>query len=119
MAKVRRTTDKRWMFQCPACGCAHGPNDSWGFNGDREKPTFTPSIKVTGVKDLTDEEYERVSNGEKLDRSTTICHLFVTDGKIQFLSDCTHELAGQTVEIPDWDESVGDARLWTEHLTDV
>jgi hypothetical protein len=32
------------------------------------------------------------------------CHLFVRDGRIEFLSDCHHELAGKTVEIPDWDE---------------
>jgi hypothetical protein len=29
------------------------------------------------------------------------CHSFVTNGKIQFLADCTHKLAGQTVELPD------------------
>ncbi|MCP8600812.1 anaerobic dehydrogenase, partial [Acinetobacter baumannii] len=27
------------------------------------------------------------------------CHLFLTDGKIQFLSDCHHELAGLTVDM--------------------
>ena len=30
------------------------------------------------------------------------CHTFVTDGRIQFLGDCTHALAGQTVDLPDW-----------------
>ena len=30
-----------------------------------------------------------------------VCHTFVTDGRIQFLSDCTHALAGQTVDLPD------------------
>lgn len=28
-----------------------------------------------------------------------ICHSFVRNGKIEFLSDCTHELAGKTVEL--------------------
>jgi len=28
---------------------------------------------------------------------------FVTAGRIQFLADCGHSLAGQTVEIPDWE----------------
>lgn len=28
-----------------------------------------------------------------------ICHSFVTDGKIRFLNDCTHDLAGQTVDL--------------------
>ena len=30
-----------------------------------------------------------------------VCHSFVTDGRIQFLGDCTHDLAGHTVELPD------------------
>jgi hypothetical protein len=37
--------------------------------------------------------------GEKQEQR--VCHSFVTDGRIQFLSDCTHELAGQTVDLPD------------------
>jgi hypothetical protein len=28
------------------------------------------------------------------------CHSFVVDGQIQFLGDCTHKLAGQTVPLP-------------------
>ena len=28
-------------------------------------------------------------------------HSYVTDGRIQYLSDCTHPLAGQTVDLPD------------------
>ncbi|MDO7235351.1 hypothetical protein Q5M68_18790 [Acinetobacter baumannii] len=27
------------------------------------------------------------------------CHLFLTEGKIQFLTDCHHELAGLTVDM--------------------
>jgi hypothetical protein len=34
---------------------------------------------------------------------STRCHIFVRDGKIQFLNDCTHELAGKTVPMePLW-----------------
>jgi hypothetical protein len=36
-------------------------------------------------------------------KNDRVCHSFVTDGKIQFLSDCTHSLANTTVEIPPWD----------------
>lgn len=28
------------------------------------------------------------------------CHSFVRDGQIEFLSDCTHALAGKTVSLP-------------------
>lgn len=33
-----------------------------------------------------------------------VCHSFVTEGRIQFLGDCTHALANQTVDLPDWTE---------------
>ncbi len=32
------------------------------------------------------------------------CHSFVKDGKIQYLKDCWHKLAGQTVDLPDFEE---------------
>ena len=31
------------------------------------------------------------------------CHTVITDGRIAFQPDCWHALAGQTVEMPDWD----------------
>jgi hypothetical protein len=31
----------------------------------------------------------------------TLCHYFIRDGKIEFCGDCPHELAGQTVPLPD------------------
>lgn len=34
-----------------------------------------------------------------------VCHSFVTDGCIQYLGDCTHRLAGQTVDLPAWEAS--------------
>ncbi|MHC8396108.1 hypothetical protein ACYZT8_21075 [Pseudomonas sp. LB3P93] len=33
-----------------------------------------------------------------------VCHSFVIDGCIQFLGDCTHELASQTVDLPEWSD---------------
>ena len=91
------------MFQCPACGCCHGPNEKWQFNGDFNKPTFSPSILVKCKRDITDDEVKRIMKGEKLEIPDIICHSYVKDGMIQFLSDCTHSMAGQTVEIPEWD----------------
>ena len=48
--------------------------------------------------------YNERHPGEEAPFKCTICHSFVTDGKIQFLSDCTHGLAGQTVELSEIDE---------------
>jgi hypothetical protein len=36
------------------------------------------------------------------DDGQVVCHSFVIDGRIQFLSDSTHVLAGQTVDLPKW-----------------
>lgn len=98
------------MFQCPGCKCCHGPRvepvnspHCWGWNGSMDAPTLTPSILVRGTVPVTDEQVARIMAGEKIEPVETICHSYVTDGKIQFLNDCTHELAGQTVDLPEWD----------------
>lgn len=86
MSKIRVTThdEKKFVLHCPGCKTGHWFNDTtWTFNHDMEKPTIHPSLLV------------RYGN-EKGDQ---VCHSFVTDGKIKFLDDCTHELKGQTVEL--------------------
>lgn len=104
MSKLHRSGD-RWLFECPGCGCAHFANDRWTFNGDQDKPTFRPSILVTFRQPITDKQAERITAGENLDLELphTRCHSFVTDGQIRFLDDCTHELKGQTIDLPEWD----------------
>ena len=98
MAKVVKHSDGACWFICPGCGqyhripTVHNPAEGkvhpvWGFNGDLEKPTFTPSI-------LT-----RWTEGE--DYKKQVCHSFVKNGKIEFMGDSTHRLAGQTIELPD------------------
>lgn len=88
--------DGRVFFHCPGCDISHmvyvtpGNRPVWGFNGDKVKPTLTPSILVS------------MEWGG--DRANKICHSFVTDGRIQFLNDCTHQLAGQTVDLPVWED---------------
>jgi hypothetical protein len=83
-----------FSFHCPGCGCAHyiqvNPKYSpcWQFNNDWDKPTVKPSI--------------RVKSGYVNGVPTTLCHSFVTDGFIRYLDDCTHALAGKTVELPDF-----------------
>lgn len=100
----------RLMFECPGCECMHevvirsGPHPCWTWNGNAEKPTFTPSILVTGVQPITDEQHAVWKRGERLPEPRPLrCHSFVTDGRIQFLGDCTHDLAGETVDLPDFD----------------
>lgn len=57
--------------------------DKWDFNGDFEKPTFRPSMLI----------YPNNLHGRD--------HFFVTKGKIEYLSDCEHSLAGRTVDMID------------------
>jgi len=115
MPKVKRSTvngKPAWLFECPAEGCMHFADERWTFNGNEELPTFTPSFLVSSTR-MTDKgiaDYNAWSDAgypkrtEPFDSVPMVCHSFVTDGKIQYLNDCTHELAGQTLEIPDWKE---------------
>ncbi len=75
-----------WMFHCPGCNSIHQCDTRWTFNGSQTAPTFRASILVHGAPDIGRPQ----------------CHSFVTDGRIEFLGDCTHALAGQTVDLPDW-----------------
>jgi hypothetical protein len=103
-------------FECPGCGAPHrimhgpGAGPRWKWNGSAEKPTFTPSILVQWDQweppVTTAEIREKIASGEIVQIPVKkVCHSFVTDGRIQFLSDCTHALAGKTVDLPDWDSA--------------
>ena len=119
---LRGTEGNGLMFWCPGCDGAHritygdgsGPHPCWTWNGDADKPTFTPSILVRGVDMTTKGHADYVAwvaaggqygNGEPFEHIKTVCHSFVTDGRIQFLSDCTHAMAGQIVDLPPFNES--------------
>ncbi|PMS91932.1 DUF6527 family protein [Vibrio parahaemolyticus] len=71
---------------CPGCKMGHviyvKGRVVWGFNGNLQKPTFTPSLMVN--RDLSNSNAPR-------------CHSFIRDGQWQFLNDCTHSLKGKTV----------------------
>jgi hypothetical protein len=81
---------------CPACRSIHllnvhqaGPR--WTWNGDTERPTFEPSVRVRS--------------------GAYCCHYFVRDGQIMYCNDSTHELAGQTIALPDAPQS--EIEFWT------
>ena len=91
-----RRTSVGYSFWCPGCAEAHSlrvGQSGWSFNDNVDAPTFQPSVLVT----------RRVPPPrEPDDPPDRICHSFVTDGRVQFLGDCTHALAGQTVPLPEW-----------------
>jgi hypothetical protein len=112
-------------FWCPGCKGAHTipvsnkdgqPRDTWQWNGDAERPVFTPSVHCkTGhycerhpahgnPSECGDCRESREDGHESL---CSVCHSFVgcngaEPGQIVFLSDSTHHLAGKTVPLPDW-----------------
>lgn len=98
-------------FFCPGCNTMHSVTTSpggWGWNESLEKPTFTPSVLVRSGHYAENKapgdcwcDFE-TRTGLKTNFTCSVCHSFVTDGRIQFLTDCTHALAGQTVDLPPW-----------------
>jgi len=94
-----------FLFWCPGCQCAHGVwttsrngNQAiWSFNGDMEKPTFNPSLLISGTQPITDAEHAAIMAGQKIEPRPLVCHSFVRAGQIQYLTDCTHALAGKTI----------------------
>lgn len=89
-----------WAIHCPGCKFFHLFDARWTFNGNMEKPTFTPSMNAT--KDWPKWHPEEGKPKE-------ICHSYVTDGQIKFLDDCTHASKGLTLDLleidPMWNES--------------
>jgi hypothetical protein len=103
VTQVRRVDDhgrayEALAFVCPGCVLFGGTGlhmlpvrgdtadqPSWDWDGDEDAPTLSPSV-LTRYND-------------------DVCHSFIRGGMVEFLSDCTHELAGQTVPLPpleDW-----------------
>lgn len=86
---ARVTGYQKLMWRCAGCGDVHAVHakdrgepiagePSWAWDGSMTAPTFSPSIRKDG--------------GEG-----GLCHSFVRAGVVQFLPDCQHALAGQSV----------------------
>lgn len=91
---TKRLVEVQWYFWCPGCNELHnyttdrkeGLHPGWTFNGDMEKPTFSPSLLYPS--------------------KAVRCHLFLKDGKLEFCGDCGHALAGKTVDLPDYPDDM-------------
>lgn len=86
VSKIRpRDGIERLCWECDGCGEVHmipiAGERSWSWNGSAVSPTISPSILVRFTRADT----------------PVVCHSFVVNGSVQFLSDSTHALAGQTV----------------------
>lgn len=111
MSRLENIDGGMIAFYCPGCKCSHMV-DPKRWTVDIEGETISPSVLVhenwkmpnewdynSAPKDengtLVKQENGKILGAVKSHR----CHSFVRDGKIQFLNDCTHELAGKTVEM--------------------
>ena len=83
--RMKAGDEVRYGIHCPGCDEVHVMNDGWEFNQDYEKPTFKPSLLVSGYNSKS---------------KPFTCHSFIENGNIRFLKDSTHELAGQTIPLP-------------------
>lgn len=90
-----------YLFFCPACDNAHGvatgaphpPDARWTFDGNLASPTFKPSVRAFTTYDVNQ---KLIPNGG----TRTLCHLFVTAGKVAYCADSPHALAGKTIDLP-------------------
>jgi len=95
-------------FWCPGCQEHHGVNGTWSFNGDYDRPTFSPSVLVSSGHYMSTHKpgdscwctYNARHPDEPSPFKCHRCHSFVRGGMIEFLSDSTHHLAGKTVPLP-------------------
>lgn len=88
---------------CPACKSMHdfsveqpfANGARWTFDSNAEAPTMTPSMNIR-IGPFPETE------GSHRAGSFHVCHYFLTAGRILYLGDCTHEMKGQTIDLPDF-----------------
>ena len=113
MPKVlRRVTDLNgdlagYRMRCPGCiaenvphrvpihffrtvPAPNGREPTWEFDQNLKRPTFSPSLRCRA--DWWNPETKRYD-------IKLCCHFFLRNGRLEFLDDCTHPLAGQTVDM--------------------
>lgn len=75
-------------FWCGGCHCYHFVDRRWSVTDGPNGATVRPSILVQRPREPREER----------------CHLFITDGQIEYLNDSTHELRGRTVALDEFEE---------------
>lgn len=96
---------------CPACKQMHlfsldGYNSSgakWRWDGSVEAPSFIPSMNIRCNMPGMD--------GYQPDAGSSVCHYYLSGGMIGFLPDCTHEMRGLSVPLPDLPVQYTDAYM--------
>lgn len=96
-------------IQCPGCRTRHvipvrgdtevptDPRATWRFNGSYEKPTLDPSVRIEYPHPDASSLTGKASDAEA--RVMVTCHFNLTSGRIHYHGDCTHKLAGRSVDL--------------------
>jgi len=58
--------------------------NGWDYKCENGRPTLSPSLKHSGYHE----------------HGPCQCHYFIRDGRIEYLSDCNHEYASKTIDLP-------------------
>ena len=101
LSRIEEQDGVRMMAWCPGCRCLHGlwiagkDRPIWKFDGNMEKPTFSPSLGVKWTRILSTEKDE----SGNLPHEDLMCHSYIRAGRWKFLDDSTHSLAGHTVDM--------------------
>lgn len=89
-----------YSFYCPACARRHHINNTWNIYGV-DKPTVHPSVLslYRHPKGYTNDNPAPLGyTGEYVE---DICHLFIREGRLEYLGDCTHSMANEIVDMVD------------------
>ncbi len=100
---------------CPACdelhaaavGAPFSNGARWQFSNP-EKPTLSPSMKVSTGHFVSSSRHSAgdcpMCDADGEYGTCGICHYFLKHGQLEYLSDCTHKLAGMRVPLPELPE---------------
>ena len=103
VSAVLRQGTASFLHWCPGCQEIHQlpwPDRGWTFDGNADRPTFTPSFKHQWFR--------------KPVATLETCHYVLTAGVLHFQSDCTHILAGQVVPLPELPPELRDPCDWSD-----
>lgn len=109
--KWKQIGSNRIGFYCPGCDDIHMiDTDRWTFTFKNDKGTISPSVLVKSghfadhykAEDNCWCKYYAEHPTEEPVYKCGICHLFLVDDVISYLTDCTHTYAGKVIPLPDF-----------------
>lgn len=99
----------------------YGPEHCWKFNGNLDKPSLIPSVKVCSGHyernranpdhcycNFRDRYPNHAPMSDSPDARCYVCHFVLTNGVMQYGPDCTHMFKGKNMAVTDDSSSVRD-----------